>query len=102
MNKPKTEKEIEAEVKKLKKILPTVRRFTVFGDDNHSAMDAEIRVLEDRLTLDDVQELEDDGDFTEHQSESAIYAVEWLNGESEDKTLSENWLPLVLKPEKKA
>lgn len=55
MKKP-TNKEIAAEAKKLDEMKPKVRRFSMFGDDNWAAIEAQIRVLEEDLDEDEIYE----------------------------------------------
>lgn len=92
-NKP-TPKEVKAEIAALKEMKPKVRRFTLFGGDNHAAIDAQLSVLEDELTEDEVYELRDSGEFTEHQVEHALEAIEYLDGYCEEG-LSGDWKTLV-------
>ncbi|HXQ38144.1 MAG TPA: hypothetical protein VN843_29335 [Anaerolineales bacterium] len=63
---PKTQEEINEEIKKLREMKPKVRRFTMFGDDNHEAVDAEIRALEESATEEETYDWEEDGDFSQH------------------------------------
>ena len=48
----RTGKEIAAEIAKLKKMKPDVRKTSMFGDNHHDAIDAQVDVLERKLTLD--------------------------------------------------
>ncbi len=45
MGKLKTQKEVDAEVEKLREMKPFVRQFTSFGDDNHARIEAEIQAI---------------------------------------------------------
>ena len=90
-----TEKQIESEIKKLAKIQQTVLPYSAFGDDHRAAIAAQIVVLEERLTEDDVWDRY--GDDAENIRENAEDAARWLEGETEEKTLSETWESLVQK-----
>lgn len=73
-----------------------------FGDDHHRAIDAQIDVLTRRLDESAVfdsypydpcdEEAEDQ--VPENVHANALEAAQWLAGESEYKTLTENWKEL--------
>jgi hypothetical protein len=95
-------KKIEAEIKKLKEILPKVQPFSAFGDDNQARIRAEIRVMEEDLDEDDIfnefpasDEDMESGSPCAGTNQSARDARQWLDGESEDGSPYENWKPLV-------
>lgn len=92
----KTNEEIEAEIKALTEIKPRVRRETAFGEDNHVAIDAQIRVLRDEMTEEDViQAHEEINEWeTEHAYEAARDAAQWLAGKLEE-SLSESWAAIA-------
>jgi len=112
MSKEPTKKQIEAEIKKLSEMKPNVKRTSIFGDNHHDAIDAQIEVLKNRLTEDEVydrfpsmEELEDranhgeevdDEGYPSNVIDEAIYAAQWLAGESEDK-ISDGWKELLIK-----
>lgn len=113
MSKEPTEKQIEAEIKKLTQIKSNVRKTSVFGDNHHDAIDAQIEVLRDRLTEDDVydrfpsvedleekaihgEEVDEEG-YPDNVRSEAVEAARWLAGESEYKKLSDNWKELITK-----
>lgn len=105
--KAKTDKQIAAEIKALEKIKPRVLRYSGFGDDHHAAIDAQIVVLKERLTEDDLYTRQEDCEATEcagddninwsyeNVFEAGCEAAQWLKGESEFKTLTENYSGLV-------
>lgn len=104
MSKKPTEKQINEEIKKLTEMKPYVRRRTLFGDDNHEGIDAQIKVLMKPMDNDEIfdewpeqGEHDDDSDSDVDENESvrdhALQAFEWLEGESEE-SLSESWAPL--------
>lgn len=102
---PKTDAQIEAEIAALEAIKPGVRERTFFGDDNHAAIDAQIRVLRERMDsgkLHDVfgdpaesmdgDEIDDDAiDFDQHALDSALEALDWMTGDSDQQSPSEGW-----------
>lgn len=99
MKKP-TDAEIDAEILKLKTMKPTILVSSVFGDNHHDAIDAQIDVLEERLDCDDVYDrypsLDEDEDngYPANVRDGAIEAAQWMEGENED-TPSFNWKDLV-------
>ena len=82
----RTDKEIKEQVDGLKVIAakPTFRRTTLFHDNNVEAIEAQVEVLEHRLTEEDVFDRQDMGYYTEHVSNIARDAATWLVGDSED------------------
>jgi len=88
----RTQEEIQAEINALKEIKPRVRKYTAFGDNNHTKIDAQIRVLEKVMSQDAIWEHWDGEDDSETLLEAeAAYA--WMHGESE--SLVESWRPLA-------
>ena len=82
--------QITAEITKLKEMKPRVRHFSGFGDDHHAAIDAQVRVLEQGLSEDDVYTEFEDG--AENVLDAACTAAQWLAGEELDiETPSEEW-----------
>jgi hypothetical protein len=109
-----TEKQIEAEIKKLTQIKPNVRKTSVFGDNHWDAIDAQIEVLKNYWTEDDVydnfpsqedlesradhgEEIDDIIAYPDNVRSEALEAARWLAGESEFKKLSDNWKELLIK-----
>ena len=90
-----TEKQIQSEINKLGELQQKVRPYSAFGDDHRAAIAAQIVVLEERLTEDDVWDRY--GDDAENIRENAEEAARWLEGDTDEKTLSENWACLVQK-----
>jgi hypothetical protein len=81
-----TPDQVAAEIKLLAGLLPRVRPTTAFGDDNRTAIEAQIIVLTERMDLDDVYDrfgedafLIDDG-FDQYVLDSAMEAHDWLHG----------------------
>ena len=89
----RNKKEIDIEIQKLEKMKPRVRQFTVFGDDNHKAIDAQIKVLRHGKTEREVYEEYEDV-ASEAVLESAAFAAKWAEGK-EDEAPSKDWAPLI-------
>lgn len=83
--------EIAAEIEKLTAMKPNVRRSSAFGDDNRTAVQAQIDVLNDNMTNAQIYDRYEDGSS---ELESAIQARMWIDGDGMDESLSEDWLPL--------
>lgn len=92
---PPTMKQIKKEIKKLKEMKPNVRRTSIFGDNHHDAIDAQIEVLERNLSWSEVGESFESS--PDNVREAALDAAYWLEGESEFKSLTEIWESLVIK-----
>lgn len=99
--KPKepTGAEIEAEIKLLKELRPKVNQFNGFEDDNHAAIDAQIKVLEERMDEDDAEEEYGDGNAADNVRSAAMDACMWMIGEyegdeEEGPNPSDAWKPL--------
>ena len=91
MNKP-TPEQIAAEIARLKAVHARVPTHSYFGDDNRAAIDAQIRVLQEGMSVDDVHdafgELTAEGDFSHNTLDCALTAHDWLHGELTDEELS--------------
>lgn len=83
--------QIQEEIRKLRAMKPNVRKTTSFGDDNHAAIDAQIRVLEKDM---DESEIDDMWEDQEYLRDNAMAALEWVEG-SEKVSPSKNWQPLA-------
>jgi hypothetical protein len=102
MKKP-TDKQIAAEIAALKKLKPRLRKSSVFGDDHHAAVDAQIAVLEERLSDGKIYDRFESTGFTDidhgegrgdNVLSAAIDAQQWRDGDKEDKPSSE-WRELT-------
>jgi len=97
----RSQEEINAEIAKLKEMKPTVRHFTAFHDDNHEAIDAQIRVLEKGMTEDEIYDHWDRAEADEHARSAALDAQQWRDGEErpdvedQDATPSSGWEELI-------
>ncbi len=101
-SKKPTEEQIKDEVKKLLEMKPTVLPNSMFGDDHHAAIDAQIRVLENLDEFFDEEEIEriageDEEGWADNVCDQAIEAFRWTEGESEDGAPSKGWENLVRK-----
>lgn len=89
----KTEKQIAAEVEKLKKMKPTVLKKNYFGDSHHDAIDAQIEVLTSDMDDQDVYDRLDDGDYKQHVADAALEVIAWRD--EDEEAPSETWKELV-------
>lgn len=90
--KPKTDAQIAAEIEALGALKPRVPAFSSFGDNNWAAIDAQIAVLTERLTQDQVRARhpEDGGD----KLFLALIAADWMHGDlvgADDTPPSQDW-----------
>jgi hypothetical protein len=74
------EEQIEAEIAALRELIGRVRRHTACGDDNRAAIDAQINVLERRLSPNEIH----DDDLSEYELFCALDAALWLAGELQE------------------
>lgn len=90
-NKP-TPEQVALEVARLKAVHPLVPTHSFFGDDNRAAIDAQIKVLEEGMSLDEVHaafgEFTDEGDFSQNTLDCALTAHDWLQGDLADDEAS--------------
>lgn len=97
MAKTKTLKEIRAEITALKAAKPRVRERNIFGDSLHDAIDAQIVVLENGLTEDEIYER-----FSNRSElDGALDALAWEYGEerefADSESLAAGWLAFGLR-----
>lgn len=88
-------KEIEAEVKKLEEMKPRVPPRTFFHDDNHAAIDAQIEVLKGEVDVDEIENMAESGEWTDHERSNAMQALDWMEENNDDPSPSEGWSELV-------
>ncbi len=86
--------EQQAEVEALKKMKPKVRHRTASGDDNRAAIEAQIEVIEKRMTDDQIYDKLDEEEWNETLVDSANDARNWLTGD-EPEPPSKGWAELV-------
>lgn len=99
-----TQKRIDGEIEWLKANKQKIRRFTMFGDDNHASVDAQIRALEGKFTEEQIYDewpAEDAGGDPANDGirDSALSAINWRDGH-ERVSPSKNWQGLVQKKSK--
>lgn len=85
----KTYLEVKREVEEVQLEVP---HYTMFNDDNWAAIGAQIDALRDDMSEDDVCDLYDSGDLTDHERDNALEAIAWRDGdydewEAEDGTV---------------
>jgi hypothetical protein len=81
----KTIEERTAEVAALKEIKPKIRHRSAFCDDHHEAIDAQVDVIHDRMSEDDIYAAwgdEDIDEFAQNVLDAALEAHEWMMGRS--------------------
>jgi hypothetical protein len=75
----------------------TVVKESAFGENHHDAIDAQVKVLKDGLTEDDIYERYDDL-LKDNVKDAMLEAALWLAGEFiENGTPSKGWKELVRK-----
>ena len=77
--------EVQNEIAKLKLAKTFIPSHSAFGTDNYEIIDAQIRVLEEELTEDEVDE-----EFDDDVRASALDAVTWREGDTSESP-SEGW-----------
>ena len=95
MKKPSAAR-IETEIEVLKMMKPTVVKESAFGDNHHDAINAQVKVLEDGLTEDDIYERYDDL-LKDNVKDAMVEAAQWVAGEGSCYSPSEEWKSLVRK-----
>ncbi len=104
-NKPTTD-EIQVQILKLEEIKPTILRWSISGDDHHSAIDAQIRVLHENMSESKIYDwiwryYTPEEDSGQNILDAALEARMWLDGEElndpDCKDLADSWKELVRK-----
>ena len=94
----KSQQQVAAEIQKLRAMQPNVRRTSVFGDNHHHAIDAQVDVLTRCLSKDDIEDIYGEdwiGDeFAQNVYDAAMDAYDWANF-NDVPAPSEEWAPLV-------
>lgn len=94
----RTQDEINAEIAKLQEMRPRVRQFSAFGDDNRAAIDAQVAVLQRRMSEANIYAEwsgDDDDDGSNPLIDSALDARAWANGDEEEAPHI-GWEPLLM------
>lgn len=98
-----TDEQVKTEIATLKEIKPRVRKTSAFGDNHHDSIDAQIEVLEKRLSSDKIYDkFEETGDSEVDADEGrgenviscALDALYWRDGENEEAP-SVGWKSLM-------
>lgn len=89
----RTPNEVSAELTRLAKVRGIIPAHSAFGDDNHAALDAQMGVLRERMTLEEVTARWDCDNAETYVLSGALNAAEWLRGEG--NAPSEEWLGMV-------
>jgi hypothetical protein len=114
---PKTEEQVKAQAALLSEMKPRIRRYSFFGDDNWAKIDVQIKVLEEDMSEDELNDYVDEQqgelDLTDDQkyelSSVGFEAIDWRDG-TLDEPPSDGWKSLLphdepkteAKPAKKA
>jgi hypothetical protein len=92
-----TPEDIKTEIARLQEMKPRVRQFSLFGDDNHEAIDLQVttlqEILDGRLT-DPCDALDKNEHLPSHARDAAYEAALWAFGEEPDSA-SASWESLV-------
>jgi len=95
----KTKEQIDTEIETLRKMKPNVRRRSAFGDDHHHAIEAQMSVLREMMSTDNIYDAYGDesaDEFEQNVLDEAINARDWMMGElAEDNAPSAGWAGLV-------
>ena len=84
--------EVREEIEALRAVQYYVPQYTVFGDDNWASIGVQIDALVDDWDEDNIDEVYDGGDITDHERDAAFDVIAWRDGnyeewEAEDGTL---------------
>lgn len=85
---------VEAEIKALTELKPTVLQRSMFGDNHHDAIDAQIAVLQDGMGMDTVLQSygdEEADEFQQNVLDAAIEAYDWMVGDQEEAPSKSDW-----------
>lgn len=88
-----TDQEIQDEITALQTMKPKVRKISGFGDNHHDAIDAQVRVLKERMRESRVWDVY--GDRIDNVLDSAKEAQEWLE-DADNAKPSDGWKELVI------
>jgi hypothetical protein len=81
-----TKEQIEQEIERLEDLKLNVSHYSAFGDDNRAQIAAQIEVLVEGLSSDDIADR-----YIDEIYEAAISAWDWLENAHDDDTLSQDW-----------
>lgn len=93
----RTNKELNDEIAALSALKTTIPKMTMFGNNNHEKLDAQIEVLEQRMTEKQVEQrfYQDESDDLYQDGDNDLWsnagdAHRWMIGE-EDESPSSGW-----------
>lgn len=90
--KKRSQADVDAEIKRLEEMMPKVRRYTAFGDDNHKRIGIAIAVLRSDWDEDDISARYHDAD----ENSEAYGVLMWKLGEDgDDGSPADQWQELV-------
>lgn len=75
---------IASEIAGLEALRHHVREFSLVGDDNHAAIDAQVLVLRDRIGAEEATKRAATDPADDYVLGCAVIAVEWLAGNLDD------------------
>lgn len=87
----RTNTETAAEIHALKELLSRVPQHSAFGDGNHEAITAHIRVIQESMSRGKLLEEYEDGDS--YVLGAALDALSWLDNDGD--AVSEGWAKMV-------
>lgn len=90
----KNDAEISAELEELTNLRGRLRD-SYFGDSNNDALEAQISTLLGQISSDDIDDLEESGEMSTYEADAARDAITWLEGDSDEESLADEWLPLA-------
>jgi hypothetical protein len=80
----RTELEKKLAILTLQKERETVQPVSMFGDDNHKAIDLSIKVIEGNITEGDLYSMEEDGELSDTERMNVESFMFWLDGTGEE------------------
>jgi len=89
-----TPEEIKAEIAKLRGMKPRIWRYTIWGDNNWKAIEAQIEVLENEMDDDDIQARWPDYEDMYYQ-DAALEALRWMDDGEDAEVPSASWKPVL-------
>ena len=97
MNKRHTRVQVHEQIVKLREIRTKVQPMSLFRENHHAAIDAQVEVLKERLTASDVFDRADERNWPNNARDAALEAADWLAGEtsSEYADPATSWQDLV-------
>ena len=95
MDKP-TKEEVLRQIDLLREGLPTVKHYSMFGDDHHKAINAQIKVLEQNMDEDGIYQRWGDDERDAYLLDNALEAMHWRDGDGEaEESPWEGWQSLI-------